>query len=176
MAENDQAQKFGQRTRVALWHAIEAAFGSVLRDQMAEPYWSEEIEALEENVRKRLRILELAPRRYVPDAVQGFIVERATPDQLLAVAEEALRIGIRSRMPPDRLKELKVNLEEAIREGGVDDEFRKALDDYRKGDTEDCVAKCGSAFESVLKVLCQKNGIPFDANKDTAGPLLKTKA
>lgn len=56
---------------------------------------------------------------------------------------------------------------------GASDEFRRALDDYRKDDFEDCVAKCGSAFESVLKVLCEKNGIPHDANQDTAGPLLE---
>ena len=56
--------------------------------------------------------------------------------------------------------------------GGANDEFRNALDDYRKGDTADCVAKCGSAFESVLKVLCQKNRIGFDPNKDTTGRLL----
>lgn len=55
---------------------------------------------------------------------------------------------------------------------GANDEFRRALDDYRKGDFEDCVGKCGSAFESVLKVLRQKNGIVFDPNADTAGPLL----
>jgi hypothetical protein len=55
---------------------------------------------------------------------------------------------------------------------GADDEFRKALDDYRRGDFEDCLGKCGSAFESVLKVLCKKNGIPHDPDKATASPLL----
>jgi hypothetical protein len=55
---------------------------------------------------------------------------------------------------------------------GANDEVRKALEDYRKGDFEDCLVKCGSAFESVLKVLCRKNGLPLDETKDTAGPLL----
>jgi hypothetical protein len=55
---------------------------------------------------------------------------------------------------------------------GGDDEFRKALADYRNGDFEDCLGKCGSAFESVLKVLCQKNHIPHDPDKDAAGPLI----
>jgi hypothetical protein len=55
---------------------------------------------------------------------------------------------------------------------GANDEFRKALADYRQGDFEDCLVKAGSAFESVLKVVCQKNGIAFDPDKDTAGPLL----
>jgi len=53
---------------------------------------------------------------------------------------------------------------------GGNDEFRKALADYRSGDFADCVGKCGSAFESVLKVLCQKNRIPFDPHRDTTGP------
>ena len=56
--------------------------------------------------------------------------------------------------------------------GGANDEFRNALDDYRKGDTADCVAKCGSAFESVLKVLYQKNRIGFDPNRDATIRLL----
>ena len=37
-------------------------------------------------------------------------------------------------------------------------EFREALSHYRKGEHEDCLAKCGSAFESVLKVLCKRKG------------------
>jgi hypothetical protein len=52
-------------------------------------------------------------------------------------------------------------------------EFRDALEDYRKSDYGDCLTKCGSAFESVMKVLCAKNGWPFAAN-DTASPLLQT--
>lgn len=52
-------------------------------------------------------------------------------------------------------------------------EFRGALDEYRKGEYGDCLVKCGSAFESVLKVLCTQNGWKFDL-KDTAAPLLKT--
>lgn len=52
-------------------------------------------------------------------------------------------------------------------------EFRDALDEYRKGHYGDCLTKCGSAFESVMKIVCKRNGWAFDANKDTAGPLLK---
>lgn len=52
-------------------------------------------------------------------------------------------------------------------------EFRNALEEYRKGDYGDSVAKCGSAFESVMKVLCAQKGWQHDP-KDTAGPLLKT--
>jgi hypothetical protein len=55
---------------------------------------------------------------------------------------------------------------------GADDEFRRALQDYRAGDYTDCLGKCGSAFESVLKVLCMKNGITIQPGKDTAGNLI----
>ncbi|MBH85144.1 MAG: hypothetical protein CL604_06315 [Alteromonadaceae bacterium] len=54
----------------------------------------------------------------------------------------------------------------------ANDEFLKALEDHRKRDHRDCLAKCGSAFESVMKVLCAKNSIPFKEN-DTASALLK---
>jgi hypothetical protein len=30
------------------------------------------------------------------------------------------------------------------------------LEDYRKGDIQDCLTKCGSSFESVLKVICDR--------------------
>jgi hypothetical protein len=54
---------------------------------------------------------------------------------------------------------------------GANDEFRRALEDYRKGDFEDCLVKCGSALESVLKVLCDKNKLTY-ASKDTANRLI----
>jgi hypothetical protein len=52
-------------------------------------------------------------------------------------------------------------------------EFLEALEDYRKSDYGDCLTKCGSAFESVLKVICTRRRWPFDAT-DTASPLLQT--
>jgi hypothetical protein len=33
-------------------------------------------------------------------------------------------------------------------------EFREALEDYRRGDYGDCLTKCGSAFESTMKIIC----------------------
>ena len=48
-------------------------------------------------------------------------------------------------------------------------EFRGALEDYRQGDYRDCVVKCGSAFESVMKVICEPNG--WSAGRE-AGKLL----
>ena len=51
-------------------------------------------------------------------------------------------------------------------------EFREAMDEYRKGQYGDCLTKCGSAFESVLKVLCKRKRWSF-SEKDTAAPLLK---
>ena len=53
-------------------------------------------------------------------------------------------------------------------------EFTEALDEYRKGHYGDCLTKCCSSFESVMKSLCKRNKWPLDEKRDTAGPLLKT--
>ena len=50
-------------------------------------------------------------------------------------------------------------------------EFLDALEDYRKQDFGDCLTKCGSAFESVMKVLCDKNGWAYKQT-DTASTLV----
>ena len=52
-------------------------------------------------------------------------------------------------------------------------EFLEALEDYRKNDFDDCLTKCGSAFESVLKVICHRQNWPQKAT-DTSAVLLKT--
>jgi Domain of unknown function (DUF7014)/Abortive infection C-terminus len=52
-------------------------------------------------------------------------------------------------------------------------EFLAALEDFRKGDIGDCLVKCGSSFESVLKVICSKRQWPYKET-DTAGTLIKT--
>lgn len=51
-------------------------------------------------------------------------------------------------------------------------EFLAALEDHRKGDYRDCLTKCGSAFESTMKVLCKKTSISFKET-DTASTLIK---
>lgn len=51
-------------------------------------------------------------------------------------------------------------------------EFLTALEDYRKGDYSDCLTKCGSAFESFMKIVCDKKGWPY-AETDTAQKLIK---
>ncbi|MDQ3829806.1 MAG: hypothetical protein M3361_10980 [Candidatus Tectomicrobia bacterium] len=69
------------------------------------------------------------------------------------------------------LPALSVLAEPAYRSANL--EFREALEDCRKGDYGDCLTKCGSAFESVMKVLCANYRWPFTA-QDTAAPLLRT--
>ncbi|WP_376741120.1 DUF7014 domain-containing protein [Yersinia enterocolitica] len=54
----------------------------------------------------------------------------------------------------------------------ANDEFLRALEDHRTGYYRDCLTKCGSAFESVMKVLCAKNSLPFKET-DTASTLLR---
>ncbi|MGA2253493.1 MAG: hypothetical protein ABSG53_02435 [Thermoguttaceae bacterium] len=52
-------------------------------------------------------------------------------------------------------------------------EFMEAWDDFKKSDFDDCLTKCGSCFESVMKIICTKKKWAFDP-KATAAPLLKT--
>ena len=54
----------------------------------------------------------------------------------------------------------------------ANDEFLDALKDFRTGDYRDCVAKCGSSLESVMKIICHRKGWSYQQN-DTAAPLLK---
>jgi len=55
----------------------------------------------------------------------------------------------------------------------ANEEFMLALQDYRQGDYKDCVSKCCSALESVMKVICKRRGFNF-SEKQTAAPLLNT--
>ena len=45
-------------------------------------------------------------------------------------------------------------------------EFLGALSDYRKGEFQDCVLKCNSSLESVMKVICDRKGWPYPGNAD----------
>ncbi len=54
----------------------------------------------------------------------------------------------------------------------ANNEFMEAFDDYKKSDFDDCLLKCGKAFESVMKIICTTKKWVFDP-KDTAAPLLK---
>jgi hypothetical protein len=51
-------------------------------------------------------------------------------------------------------------------------EYLEALEDYRKGDYGDCLTKCGSAFESVMKVICDTKKWQYKQT-DTASTLLR---
>ncbi len=50
-------------------------------------------------------------------------------------------------------------------------EYLDALEDYRKADYGDCLTKCCSAFESVMKIICDKKGWNYSQN-DPAGTLV----
>jgi len=51
-------------------------------------------------------------------------------------------------------------------------EFRDALEHYRRGRHNACLTSCGSALESVLKVICDRKGWAYNSN-DTLSPLLE---
>jgi hypothetical protein len=52
-------------------------------------------------------------------------------------------------------------------------EMLEALEDFRKADYGDCLTKCNSAFESVMKVICHRKGWDYKS-KDSAGALIST--
>jgi AbiJ N-terminal domain 4 len=53
----------------------------------------------------------------------------------------------------------------------INEEYLQAHRHYRKGDYEDCIVNCNKAFESTMKVICQKRKYPYN-QKDTASVLV----
>ncbi len=58
--------------------------------------------------------------------------------------------------------------------GVANTEMLKAHGDHRAGQDEDAITACCSAFESVLKTICDQKGWTFDADKDTCATLVDT--
>ena len=52
-------------------------------------------------------------------------------------------------------------------------EYLEALEDYKKGDYGDCLTKSCSAFESVMKIVCDDKGWPYKQT-DPASTLIST--
>lgn len=65
---------------------------------------------------------------------------------------------------------LKVLLEEGFE--GAEDEIRKAYEKRRKGDNKNAILEAGKAFESTMKIICDKQGYTYDKAKDTAQKLI----
>ena len=55
---------------------------------------------------------------------------------------------------------------------GAQEEFLKAHEHYRKGNTKEALDACLKAFESVMKAICDKRGWPYDSHA-TANPLIQ---
>ena len=56
---------------------------------------------------------------------------------------------------------------------GVQEEFLKAHEHYRKGNSKEALTECLKAFESTMKVICDKRGWNYDKNA-TSRPLIQT--
>ncbi|QVM93151.1 hypothetical protein JYG34_09110 [Pseudomonas entomophila] len=52
-------------------------------------------------------------------------------------------------------------------------EFMAALEDFRHGKFGDCVTKCNSSYESVMKVICGQKGFGYSQG-DTTSKLIRT--
>ena len=56
---------------------------------------------------------------------------------------------------------------------GAREEFLKAHEQYRKGETKDSLSNCLKAFESVMKAICDMRGWQYDKDRSTAKALIK---
>ena len=56
---------------------------------------------------------------------------------------------------------------------GAQEEFLKAHEQYRKGDTKDSLSNCLKAFESVMKAICDMRDWQYDKDHSTAKALIK---
>lgn len=65
---------------------------------------------------------------------------------------------------------LKLLFEEGFE--GAEDEIRNAYERRRKGDNKNAILEAGKAFESTMKIICDKQGYAYDKNKDTAQKLI----
>lgn len=114
----------------------------------------------------------------LPYHLTGYVMEEVessfhgTPTTSIRIAEYPQIIRKDSEVVHRNAMEPALNLLSGAEFKHANDEFLKALEDHRKGDYRDCLTKCGSSFESVMKVLCAKNSISFN-EKDTASALLK---
>ena len=55
---------------------------------------------------------------------------------------------------------------------GAQEEYLKAHELYRKGDTKDSLSNCLKAFESIMKAICDKRGWQYDRDRSTAQALI----
>jgi hypothetical protein len=116
----------------------------------------------------------------LPYAVTPFVRETTVEEWHGEVTGQSTRTIAHPRVV---LREQQITYAEAIEPtinlltqaefGTANMEFLAALTDYRKGEYEDCLTKCGSAFESTMKLICTMRGWPY-RETDTAAPLLKT--
>ena len=56
---------------------------------------------------------------------------------------------------------------------GANEEFLKAHEHYRHGNYKECLNECLKAFESTMKIICNKQGWNFEPTEDTAKTLIK---
>jgi hypothetical protein len=47
---------------------------------------------------------------------------------------------------------------------GAEEEFHKALDCFKKGEASNCLGECLKAFESTMKIICEKRGWRYNDN------------
>ena len=122
--------------------------------------------------------------REVRDNPHRFVSRKISPDEAIGELNERFRehgVGYQYESGQIVKMDSQIIHSEAVKPAlnflsdpmykGANEEFLKAHEHYRKRDYKDCVNNCLKAFESCLKIICQKRGWNY-GNSDTANRLI----
>lgn len=98
---------------------------------------------------------------------------RGVPTQFSGIREQAKVIPKESQAIHETAIEPALQLLRQPAFLNANAEFMAALEDFRHGKFGDCVTKCNSSYESVMKVICGQRGFGY-AQGDTTSKLIRT--
>lgn len=100
-------------------------------------------------------------------------IYQGVPTQFTGICEQAKVIPKESQAIHDKAIEPALKLLRQPAFLNANSEFMAALEDFRHGKFGDCVTKCNSSYESVMKVICGQKGFGY-AQGDTTSKLIRT--
>lgn len=115
---------------------------------------------LKPRINRLLSRLRPRPGRSEPTIMSSHMQPPSLPIRIAKVEAYPLVIRRESEVVHQSAIKPALDLLSASTFGEASREFRNALVDYRQGDYQDCLTKCGSAYESVMKVICEQKDWP----------------
>lgn len=100
-------------------------------------------------------------------------IYRGAPTQFSGIREQAKVIPKQSQAIHETAIEPALQLLRQPAFLNANAEFMAALEDFRHGKFGDCVTKCNSSYESVMKVICGQRGFGYTQG-DTTSKLVRT--